>query len=186
MAIVIFGEIAPQAACSRHGLAIGAHTIWIVKCFIFLLFPFAWPISKLLDRILGRDLGNFHTQDELKHLVKIHVEHPDARVEFGTISSHDGNMLTGALEYKEKRVFDVMTTLDKVCMIDIHTKLTFAVLMSIYKSGFTRIPVYETSRDNIVGILFTKDFSSVRKVTFLSLRVSISFSISANCSGFQN
>lgn len=157
LAIVTFGEIAPQAACSRHGLAIGAHTIWIVKCFIVLLFPFAWPISKLLDKILGRDLGNFHTQDELKHLVKIHVEHPDARVEFGTISSHDGNMLTGALEYKEKRVCDVMTTLDKVFMIDIHTKLTFAVLMSIYKSGFTRIPVYETSRDNIVGILFTKD-----------------------------
>lgn len=157
LAIVTFGEIAPQAACSRHGLAIGAHTIWIVKCFIFLLFPFAWPISKLLDKILGRDLGNFHTQDELKHLVKIHVEHPDARVEFGTISSHDGNMLTGALEYKEKRVSDVMTSLDKVFMIDIHTKLTFAILMSIYKSGFTRIPVYETSRENIIGILFTKD-----------------------------
>jgi metal transporter CNNM len=157
LAIVTFGEIGPQAACSRHGLAIGAHTIWIVKCFIFLLFPFAWPISKFLDKILGRDLGNFHTQDELKHLVKIHVEHPDAREDFGAISSHDGNMLTGALEYKEKRVSDVMTTLDKVFMIDNHTRLTFTVLMSIYRSGFTRVPVYETSRNNIIGILFTKD-----------------------------
>lgn len=175
MAIVIFGEIAPQAACSRHGLAIGAHTIWIVKCFIFLLFPFAWPISKLLDRILGRDLGNFHTQDELKHLVKIHVEHPDAREDFGAISSHDGNMLTGALEYKEKHVSDVMTTLDKVFMVNVHTRLTFTVLMSIYKSGFTRIPVYEFSRDNIVGILFTKDLILIDPDDEIEVAAVISF-----------
>ena len=175
MAIVIFGEIAPQAACSRHGLAIGAHTIWIVKCFIFLLFPFAWPISKLLDKILGRDLGNFHTQDELKHLVKIHVEHPDAREDFGAISSHDGNMLTGALEYKEKRVSDVMTTLDKVFMVNIHTRLTFTVLMSIYKSGFTRIPVYEFSRENIIGILFTKDLILIDPDDEIEVAAVISF-----------
>lgn len=175
LAIVTFGEIAPQAVCSRHGLAIGAHTIWIVKGFIFLLFPFAWPISKLLDKILGRDLGNFHTQDELKHLVKIHVEHPDAREDFGAISSHDGNMLTGALEYKEKRVLDVMTSLDKVFMIDIHTRLSFTVLMSIYKSGFTRIPAYEVSRDNIVGILFTKDLILIDPDDEIEVAAVISF-----------
>jgi metal transporter CNNM len=42
-------------------------------------------------------------------------------------------------------------------MVESHTRLTFQVLMDIYKSGFTRIPVYEIDRQNIVGILFTKD-----------------------------
>ena len=65
-------------------------------------------------------------------------------------------MLTGALEYKDKSA-DVMTELDKVFMVESLTRLTFQVLMDIYKSGFTRIPVYEIDRMNIVGMLFTKD-----------------------------
>jgi len=146
----------PQAACSRHGLEIGANTIWIVKIFIVMLYVVAWPVSVVLDRVLGRDIGTVYSQEELKKLIKIHVENPDAQEESG-LNRDDGNLLTGALEYKDKEVRDVMTTLDKVYMVEAHTRLTFQVLMDIYKSGFTRIPVYEIDRQNIVGILFTKD-----------------------------
>ena len=78
-------------------------------------------------------------------------------------------------EYKEKRVSDVMTTLDKVFMVNVHTRLTFTVLMSIYKSGFTRIPVYEFSRDNIVGILFTKDLILIDPDDEIEVAAVISF-----------
>ena len=57
LSIVVFGEIVPQAACSRHGLYIGANTVWIVKLFIILMYPVAWPISVILDKVLGRDIG---------------------------------------------------------------------------------------------------------------------------------
>lgn len=156
LGIVVFGEITPQALCSRHGLYIGAKTIWIMKMFIALLFVVAYPISLILDRILGVDIGTFHTSDELKHLVRVHVENPEGATESG-LNHQDATMLTGVLEYKSLTVSDVMTTLDKVYMIDISTKLSFPVLMEIYKSGFTRIPVYEGTRSTIVGILFTKD-----------------------------
>ena len=69
--IVIFGEIMPQAACSRHGLEIGANTIWIVKIFIVMLYVVAWPVSVVLDRVLGRDIGTVYSQEELKKLIKI-------------------------------------------------------------------------------------------------------------------
>ena len=156
LAIVCFGEITPQALCSRHGLYIGAKTIWIMKFFIGLLFVVAWPISLVLDRILGVDIGTFHTTEELKHLVRVHVEKPQGQEESG-LNFDDATILTGVLEYKHMTVSDVMTDLDKVYMINLETKMTFAVLMEIYKSGFTRIPVYEGQRSNIVGILFTKD-----------------------------
>lgn len=172
--IVVFGEIIPQAACSRHGLYIGANTVWLVKIFIVLMYVVAWPISMLLDRVLGRDIGQVFSADELHKLIRIHVENPDAQEESG-LNKDDGNLLTGALEYKDKTVSDVMTTLDKVFMIESSTRLTFQVLMDIYKSGFTRIPVYEIDRQNIIGILFTKDLILIDPDDEVEIAAVISF-----------
>lgn len=71
LAIVIFGEITPQAICSRHGLAIGAKTIFITKCVMALTCPLSYPISKLLDWLLGEEIGAVYTRERLKELVKV-------------------------------------------------------------------------------------------------------------------
>ena len=154
--IVIFGEIIPQAVCSRYGLAIGARTIWVTKIFMVTFFIVAWPISLLLDKVLGKDIGTVYSQNELKRLITFHVENPEAQEESG-LTREDHKLLTGALEYKTKKVGDVMTPLDKVYMLELQAKLSFAQMLAVYEAGFTRIPVYEGERQHIVGILFTKD-----------------------------
>ena len=71
MAIVIFGEIVPQAICSRHGLAVGARTVYITKLFMIITAPLSYPISLLLDRILGKEIGNVYNRERLKELIKV-------------------------------------------------------------------------------------------------------------------
>lgn len=71
LCIVIIGEISPQAVCSRHGLAIGARTIYITKTVMVLTAPLAWPLSRLLDWILGEEIATTYTRERLKELVKV-------------------------------------------------------------------------------------------------------------------
>lgn len=81
IAIVIFGEIVPQAICSRHGLAVGARTVWVTKLFMGLTFPMSYPISLLLDRLLGKEIGNVYNRERLKELIKVRrCRHPSRRL----------------------------------------------------------------------------------------------------------
>ncbi|PIK59370.1 putative metal transporter CNNM2 [Apostichopus japonicus] len=152
--IVIFGEIVPQSICSRHGLAIGAKTLLITKFFMVVTFPVSWPISKILDLILGQEIGQVYNRERLLELLKVTDEYNDLRKE-------EVDMISGALELKRKTVSDVMTPLTDCFMLDEDAVLDFKTVTDIMHKGFTRIPVYSKSRENITALLFVKDLAFV-------------------------
>eukprot|EP00898_Chlorokybus_atmophyticus_P008522 jgi/Chlat1/8671/Chrsp88S08059 len=172
--ILIFGEIIPQAICSRHGLQVGAKAVWIVRFFLVLFYPVAWPLSLLLDKALGYEIGNVYSKEELIKLIAIHVENPDAQQESG-LTKDDHALITGALVYKNKKVQDVMTAIDNAFMLEQSQRLDFETLFQIYKSGFTRIPVYDTTPHNMVGLLYAKDLILVDPDDEIEVRAILSF-----------
>uniref|UniRef100_A0A8C5TFJ5 Metal transporter n=1 Tax=Malurus cyaneus samueli TaxID=2593467 RepID=A0A8C5TFJ5_9PASS len=152
--IVIFGEIVPQALCSRHGLAVGANTIMVTKFFMLVTFPLSYPISKLLDCILGQEIGTVYNREKLVEMLKVTEPYND-------LVREELNMIQGALELRTKTVEDVMTPLQNCFMINSDAILDFNTMSEIMESGYTRIPVYEDERSNIMDILYVKDLAFV-------------------------
>jgi len=150
LGIVIFGEIIPQALCSRHGLAVGAKTIFLTKFFMFITSPLSFPISKLLDCVLGSEIGTVYNRERLMELLRVTDQYND-------LEKDEVNIMTGALVLKQKSVKDVMTHLDDCYMLPIETLLNFETVSEIKDQGYSRIPVYDGERTNIIHILFAKD-----------------------------
>eukprot|EP01083_Nonionella_stella_P003783 10875_1 len=154
--IVLFGEIIPQALCSRYALEIGARTIWIVWPLMWIMGIVAYPISYLLDRVLGDELGTVYSNKELQKLVEIHAE-----IEGTGVSGDTAGMLKGALGLKDALVLNCMTEMKDVFWLNDQSKLSFDVLTEIFKSGHSRIPIFNTQdkfgRIACVGLLYVKD-----------------------------
>eukprot|EP01025_Chloroclados_australasicus_P030843 TRINITY_DN31030_c0_g1_i5.p1 TRINITY_DN31030_c0_g1~~TRINITY_DN31030_c0_g1_i5.p1 ORF type:complete len:527 (-),score=68.24 TRINITY_DN31030_c0_g1_i5:393-1973(-) len=72
-------------------------------------------------------------------------------------------------------VRDVMTLVERMFMLDANLKLNFENMFLIYKSGYTRIPVYEGELHNIVGILFVKDLILVDPDDEIDLKTVLTF-----------
>lgn len=150
---MIFGEIIPQALCSRHALWIGAKTSMVVWSLMFIIGILAYPIARVLDWILGDELGTIYSTSELKKLMDIHAKHDGTKMDVRT-----ANMMKGALDLQETTVGDVMTKIDDVFWLPSDAKLTFDVLTNIFKSGHSRVPIMKKGpMKKIEGILYAKD-----------------------------
>ncbi|KAJ6724037.1 ANCIENT CONSERVED DOMAIN PROTEIN-RELATED [Salix koriyanagi] len=70
--ILMFGEILPQAVCTRYGLTVGATLAPLVRALLLLFFPISYPISKVLDWMLGKGHAVLLRRAELKTFVNFH------------------------------------------------------------------------------------------------------------------
>ncbi|KAK6750095.1 hypothetical protein RB195_002218 [Necator americanus] len=153
LGIVIFGEIVPQSICVKKGLAVGAHTIMITQIFIFITYPIAWPVSKLLDCLLG-DEYQAYDRKRLMELIRMSIKDDNGQI------SNELKIAVGAMEIADKVVEDVMTRLADVFMIPDTTVLNTKTVAEIVRMGYTRIPVYsDGDKNNVTDILFVKDLA---------------------------
>ena len=148
--IVVFGEILPQAICSRHALKIGELALPIVNVIMVVLAPVSVPLKTVLDKLLGDSVGTIHTKTEMIQYVKLQHER-------GDLNEDERTIMQGAMDMKVKTAREVMTPLEDAYMLEESCKLSFAVVRDIFDHGFSRVPVYARERQHVVGLLFVKD-----------------------------
>lgn len=151
------GEVIPQAVMSAHALKVGSKSAPIVKFFIILFYPVSKPCSMLLDWAIGKDPGQIYERNELKKLMMMHA----ARSAETGIGLGEVDLMVGAMELHEKTVAEVMTPIGDVLMLEANERLNDETIQYISDHGHSRIPVYQGSKNNIIGVLFAKDLLMV-------------------------
>ena len=153
--VLIFGEITPKTLATIHSekLALSySSIIWnmmrILTPVIFLVEQLSMLFLRLL-RIDAKAGENAMTEEELLTLVD--MSHED-----GVIESEERKIIYNVFEFGDAQAKDVMVP--RVAMVSVSLDDTYDTVVSIFrKEKFTRLPVYENDRDNIVGILNVKD-----------------------------
>jgi metal transporter CNNM len=151
--ITLGGEILPQALMSAHALMVGSKSTPLVRFFVLLFYPVCKPLSIFLDAVIGTDPGQIYERNELKKLMFMHAAHSK---ESG-LHAGEVDLMMGAMELHEKTVMSVMTPLHEVFMLEASERLNEETIHMISEHGHSRIPVYQTHKNNIVGVLFAKD-----------------------------
>lgn len=151
LSLMLFGEVIPQAVCSRHALQVGAFLIGFVKFLRALLLPVAWPIAATLDAVLGEEIGTVYSRHELSGLIDAH-----SRNRHGVLTEDETTILKGTLTLSAKTVADVLTPAEDVFCLDVAAVLDRPTMKLCLRKGHSRVPLYEGDRGNIVGLLLLK------------------------------
>lgn len=125
--VLAFGEVIPQAVCTRYGLAIGANLLWLVKFLMFLCYPISYPVGKCLDIALGHDEVLFR-RAQLKALVSIHSKEAGKG---GDLSHDETTIISGALDLTGKTAEEAMTPIESTFSLDVNTKLDWLLKLSV-------------------------------------------------------
>ena len=145
--LLVFGEMLPKAYATRNNKSIVLMMALPLSLFMFLLRPVvslvSWPLS-----IIKRKIGLFKPNiiDELSEV----LEHTDEEL------NEDEKILKGVVNFSNINVNAIMCPRIDITAIDIANSLN-EVVPVIIESGFSRIPVYSDTLDNIKGLLYAKD-----------------------------
>ncbi|OAX79741.1 hypothetical protein ACJ72_05936 [Emergomyces africanus] len=152
--IVVFGEVVPQSICVRYGLPIGAWMAPYVLALMYIMSPVAWPIAKLLDRILGEDHGTIYKKAGLKTLVTLHKNLGQAGEQ---LNSDEVTIISAVLDLKEKSVGSIMIPMEDVFTMSVDAVLDENMMDLILSQGYSRIPIHAPDQPhNFVGMLLVK------------------------------
>ena len=185
VAILIFGEITPKNYATLNAEKITLRYIPILSFFMMIMTPFIFIInmvSRVFMKLLRVDpdaANKAMTEEELRTIVD--VSHED-----GVIESDEKKMIYNVFDLGDADAKDIMVPRVNVSFADVDS--TYDELIDIFREDrFTRLPVYENTQDNIVGIINMKDLlCMIQPSLLISVIISASHILLMNTRIFLN
>ncbi|TMF65502.1 MAG: HlyC/CorC family transporter [Chloroflexi bacterium] len=154
LAAVLFGLFVPRSIGARHAQSVLLVLVWPLELITWVTRPLVavlFMLTQVFTRPFGANpqTGALVTEEEIKAL----VETGEAQ---GVLHEGEQKMISSIFALAEKPVHEVMVPRTDMVGIDVAT-MPDQILDIITKVGHSRIPVFEGSADNIIGILYVKD-----------------------------
>jgi gliding motility-associated protein GldE len=147
--LLLFGEIMPKVYATQYAKKTALKAVPVITALGKMVSPFVSFLvnsTSVVNNRLARHTRSNISMDELSHALELTSNSKD----------EDTEILEGIIKFGNIQVVDIMTSRLDMVVVDI--KMNFKQLLDIViKSGYSRIPVYGENRDNIKGLLYSKD-----------------------------
>ena len=154
--ILIFGEVTPKTLATIKADSIALAIAGIIDVLMKILTPVIFIINKLsmgllfLLRINPKDGSQQMTEEELRTIV-------DVGQETGVIENEERNMIHNLFDFGDAEAKEIMV--QRIDMTFVQVDATYQEVLDVFRQDmFTRLPVYEDTTDNVIGIINMKDF----------------------------
>jgi len=145
---LVFGEITPKSYCLINSEKISLRFGFLIYYFKKILFPLVWFFSlftKIINKWSGNTTNVLFTEEEFKTMI-------DLGKKTRVLENFESKLIEEVLEFNDLKISEVLVPKNEVFMIEASTKILVA-LDSISESGFSRIPIYDESKNYPVGFV---------------------------------
>lgn len=154
--VIIFGETIPKITAKQNANKLALKNSYVVRGMMLVFYPLVWLVVTLIRLITSRmksDADGESADEAVEELQSIIETAEDEDV----IDEDQSELVQAAIDFSETSALDVMTARVDVQAIDIEDDWD-EILAIIEDAPFTRLPVYEGSIDNIIGVLYLNHF----------------------------
>jgi CBS domain containing-hemolysin-like protein len=157
--VLVACEILPKSLALRFNEHVAPLMAWPVTALTRLLRPLVFVLTRLSGLLVGLVArggmvrGPFVTEEELKMILAVGERE-------GVVEEEEREMISGVLELTDKVVREIMVPRVDVIAVDVECSID-DVIRLVTEHGHSRIPLYEETVDNVVGIIYAKDLLRV-------------------------
>ena len=152
--VLIFGEVTPKTLATQYSVKMSMIFVHPIKFLMVILTPAIWLLDLLtgiIFKILRVDTSAKNTMTESELRAVVDVSHED-----GVIEPEEKFMISNVVDFGDALSKDIMIPRADIVCADIDS--TYEELVEIFRAEkFSRIPIYEDSKDSIIGLLYLKD-----------------------------
>ena len=152
--VLTFGEVIPKCLAKEHCDTFSIKTASILKILMLIFTPFVFVLVKFKSLVIKLTGGSKSTpsvtESELKYIV-------ESIEEEGVLEESESEMVRSALDFDEKTAEEIITPRVDITFISIDDDAE-KIKDIIIENRYSRIPIYQDTVDNVIGILHTRDY----------------------------